>query len=217
MERLETMALSLPVSDNGLAGAVGFRKKEPAMGQDRDIDFAQLIQDGIRGDRPALEALYQHFKTPLYNLAYRYTLDAAAAEDILQEVFLKVFTHLEDINNVETFPAWVYRVGVNASLTYLRSRKRELKKSVPLADIEGRMEEASYDTDMSHLRQPLEEAIQTLSDKLKSVFILHDVQGFKHGEIARTLGCSVGTSKSYLFKARIRIRRYLKTKSIERP
>ncbi len=216
MERLETLALSLPVSDNGLANSLICREQDRSMGQDNDKDLSKLISDGVRGDRAALEALYHRFKVPLYNLAYRYTRDAAAAEDILQEAFIKVFTHLEDINCVETFPAWVYRVGLNASLSYLRSRKRELKKSVPLAEIEGRMEEASFDPDMSHLRQPIEEAIQSLTEKLRSVFILHDVQGFKHEEIARVLGYSVGTSKSQLFKARRKIRQFLKTKSIER-
>lgn len=216
MERLETLALSLPVSDNGLANSLICREQDRSMGQDNDKDLSKLISDGVRGDREALEALYHRFKVPLYNLAYRYTRDAAAAEDILQETFIKVFTHLEDINCVETFPAWVYRVGLNASLSYLRSRKRELKKSVPLAEIEGRMEEASFDPDTSHLRQPIEEAIQSLTEKLRSVFILHDVQGFKHEEIARVLGYSVGTSKSQLFKARRKIRQFLKTKSIER-
>jgi RNA polymerase sigma-70 factor (ECF subfamily) len=62
------------------------------------------------------------------------------------------------------------------------------------------------------MRKTLEEAIQKLPHKLKSIFLLHDVQGFKHEEIAQTLGCSVGTSKSQLFKARMKIREYLKNK-----
>jgi RNA polymerase sigma-70 factor (ECF subfamily) len=106
-------------------------------------------------------------------------------------------------------------VGINASLSYLRSRKREIKKSVPMSEVEGKLAEATYDADMSHIRKPLDEAINALSDRLKSVFVLHDVQGFKHEEIAGILGCKIGTSKSHLFKARVRIRAYLKAKSIE--
>jgi RNA polymerase sigma-70 factor (ECF subfamily) len=216
MPDLETLALSVPVGDNSLPGVIGLRNRNAAMGQADDQDLSQLIKDGVRGNSSALEALYNRFKVPLYNLAYRYTRNAAAAEDILQETFIKVFTHLGDIDRAETFPAWVYRVGVNASLSYLRSRKRELQTTVPLDDVEGRREAASLDPDMSHLRRPIEEAVNSLSEKLRGVFILHDIQGFKHEEIARTLGCSVGTSKSQLFKARRKIRQYLKTKSIER-
>jgi RNA polymerase sigma-70 factor (ECF subfamily) len=215
MERLESLALNLSLGDNGLPGALPRGEQDRVMGQDKDTDLARLLRDAVRGDRTAMEGLYHHFKTPLYNLALRYTRDPAAAEDVIQEVFIKVFTHLDDVNNVDTFPAWVYRVGVNASLTFLRSRRRELRKSVPLSEIEGGMAEASYDRDTSHLRQPLDEAIDSLSERLKSVFVLHDVQGFKHEEIAGILGCSVGTSKSHLFKARKKIRRHLKAKSIE--
>jgi RNA polymerase sigma-70 factor (ECF subfamily) len=216
MDSTETLALNLSVSDNVLfLPAIG-KGRDARMDQDKARDLGKLIRDGQRGDRTAFEAIYQQFKTPLYNLALRYTRDAASAEDILQDVFIKVFTHLDDIDNVDTFPAWIYRVGVNASLTFLRSRKRELNKSVPLADIEGRMAEASFDADMSHLRGPLEEAVETLTEKLRAVFLLHDVQGFKHEEIASILKCSVGTSKSNLFKARMRIRKHLKTRAIER-
>jgi len=215
MSASESLALSVAVTNDKLSDAMSYRKTDSAPGRNPNADLSPMIKAAIMGDRLAMEKLFQHFKTPIYNLAYRYTYNAAAAEDILQDVFIKVFTHLDDIKNVDTFPAWLYRVGVNASLSYLRSRKREIKKSVPMSDIEGRMAEASFDPDTSHLRKPLDEAIDALSDRLKSVFVLHDVQGFKHEEIAGILGCTVGTSKSHLFKARMRIRVYLKTKSIE--
>jgi RNA polymerase sigma-70 factor (ECF subfamily) len=215
MNSSETLALSVPVTNDKLSDAMKYRKADSAPGRNPNADLAPMIKAAIMGDRLAMEKLFQHFKIPIYNLAYRYTYDAAAAEDILQDVFIKVFTHLDDIKNVDTFPAWLYRVGVNASLSYLRSRKREIKKLVPMSDIEGRMAEATYDADTSHLRKPLDEAIDALSERLKTVFVLHDVQGFKHQEIAGILGCTVGTSKSHLFKARMRIRAHLKKKSIE--
>lgn len=215
MEPVETLALGLPVSDNGLAKSMSSRMKDPSPASPEALELSRLIDRAVAGDRTALEAIYRRFQTPLFNLAYRYTRDAAAAEDILQEVFIKVFTHLDEIKSAETFPAWVYRIGVNASLTYLRRRTRERRKSVPMADIEGRIEEASYDSDTAHLRRPIEEAMEALSPKLRSVFILHDVQGFKHEEIAASLEISVGTSKSHLFKARRKIRRHLKSRAIE--
>jgi RNA polymerase sigma-70 factor (ECF subfamily) len=76
------------------------------------------------------------------------------------------------------------------------------------------MDEAVFDSHETAVTKPLDEAIQLLPEKLRTIFVLHDVQGFKHEEIAGTLRCSVGTSKSQLFKARLRIRKYLKDKGI---
>ena len=182
-----------------------------------DEALADLIRRGAGGDENALEAIYHRFKAALFNLACRYTGNAAAAEDVLQEVFLKAFTHLSEVNNVATFPGWLFRITVNASLSYLRSRKVERRSSVPLSDVEGVLAASSKEETGSRLRKPLEEAIQTLPQRLKSVFLMHDVQGFKHEEIAGILGCTVGTSKSHLFKARMRLRdRLLKTGAVSR-
>jgi RNA polymerase sigma-70 factor (ECF subfamily) len=85
---------------------------------------------------------------------------------------------------------------------------------VALNEVKGRKEEATYDSHEESLEKPLNEAIDELPDKLKTVFLLHDVQGFKHEEIARMLGFTVGTSKSQLFKARMRIREILKNKKV---
>jgi len=85
---------------------------------------------------------------------------------------------------------------------------------VPLSAIEGGPGEATYDTHETGLRKPIEEALRDLPARLRSVFMLHDVDGFKHGEISRILGCSVGTSKSQLFKARMRLREKLKRKGV---
>jgi len=213
MESLETLALAVPVRDNIIPEAMTNTVRKRALGLEGEPELAGMISAAQQGDQSAIEKLYHRFKTPVFNLAYRYTRDGAAAEDILQDVFIKVFTHIDDITSAATFPAWVYRVAINASLSHLRVRNRH--RIVPLAAIEGRLEEASYDADTSHLRKPIEDAVETLSERLKSVFLLHDVQGFKHEEIAGILGCSTGTSKSYLFKARMRIRKRLKIKAIE--
>ena len=83
---------------------------------------------------------------------------------------------------------------------------------IALSEVEGKREEAVYDDHEASLAAPLDEALQELPERLRTVFLLHDVQGYKHGEIARILGVSVGTSKSQLFKARMRIREWLKKK-----
>ncbi|MDH7511325.1 MAG: RNA polymerase sigma factor [Clostridiales bacterium] len=177
-----------------------------------DSVLSNLIRRGKEGDNRALEEIYERYKSSFFNLAYRYTYDRVAAEDLLQEIFIKIFTHLQDVHTEETFVAWMYRIAVNSCYSYLRSKKSHESRTVAMNSIEGRKEEAVYDSHEGSLRQSLDEAVHALPDKLRAVFLLHDVQGFKHEEIARMLGIETGTSKSQLFKARMKIREFLKNK-----
>jgi RNA polymerase sigma-70 factor (ECF subfamily) len=176
--------------------------------------LADLISRSRGGDLGAAESLYGIFKQPIFNLAYRHTLNQATAEDLLQDIFLKVFTNLGSVRDVETFPAWVYRIALNTCYSHLRQKRAASEKSVPLDELEGRLENESSEPVESDLRGPLDEAIRDLPNRLRSVFVLHDVEGYKHHEISRILGCSVGTSKSQLFKARLKLRNVLKAKAI---
>lgn len=171
--------------------------------------LAALIKSCQEGDREAMERVFEHFKTPLFNLAYRYTFNHAASEDILQDVFVKVFTRLHTLEDAKYFVGWLYRVAVNTCLSYLRKRSRwqEWDRKPALCEGEDGSDAGDADT-----RRVLDEAIQSLPSGLKTVFLLHDVQGFKHEEVAEILGCTVGTSKSQLFKARMKIRSALKGK-----
>jgi len=175
-----------------------------------EASFADLIRLAQGGDTGAMEAIYNRLKTPLFNLAFRYTYNRAAAEDLLQEIFLKVFNHLEDVQKADTFVAWAYRIALNTCFIYLRQKKAEFHKTVSLTDVEGTVQDIGRDVSPENdIRKPLDEAIGTLPHRLREIFLLHDVQGFKHEEIARMLGLSVGTSKSQLFKARLKLRNYL--------
>jgi RNA polymerase sigma-70 factor (ECF subfamily) len=176
--------------------------------------LSHLIKRSKAGEHDAMEEIYEHYKGSLFNLAYRYTYNRQEAEDLLQDIFVKVFTHIKDVQKVETFGAWVYRIALNACYSYLRSTKSRDRRTVRLSEVEGRMEEAVRNDHEHSLEKPLDEAIQQLPEKLKEVFLLHDVQGFKHEEIARMFGFAVGTSKSQLFKARMRIRDFLKSKGV---
>lgn len=168
-----------------------------------------LIRRGADGDERALEEIYSRFKRPLFNLACRYTGNLSAAEDVLQEVFLKAFSRLGEVNNPATFSGWLYRITINASLSHLRSSRHERREAVPLGAMEGMLAAPGDPEGQGDMRRPLEDAIRSLPRRLKSVFLLHDVQGFKHEEISAMLGCSVGTSKSHLFKARLKLRSHL--------
>ncbi len=184
------------------------------MDQGEKKELADLIRRSLEGDNSAMEAIYLEYKRPLFNLAYRYTYDSVAAEDLLQDIFVKVFTHLGDIKRIDTFSGWIYRIALNTCYSFLREKRSKAQKTVPLSEIEEKVEVASYDSNLMGTKQPLDEAINALPPKLKSIFLLHDVQGFKHEEISQMLGCSVGTSKSQLFKARLRIRNFLKIRKM---
>jgi RNA polymerase sigma-70 factor (ECF subfamily) len=173
-----------------------------------------LIKRSQEGDTVAMEAIYERYKQPIFNLIYRYTYNVTVAEDLLQDIFLKIFTHLKDVQKVESFVGWLYRIAINTCYSYLRSIKGGLQKTIPLEDVERKIDNDASDTPDSVLKKPLDDAIQHLPPKLKSVFLLHEVQGYKHGEIARMLGCTVGTSKSQLFKARMKLRQFLKNKQL---
>jgi RNA polymerase sigma-70 factor (ECF subfamily) len=174
--------------------------------------LAELVRRSQAGDREAMEAIYERFKRPLFGLTYRSISNRQTAEDLLQDVFIKIFSHLNEVDRTETFVAWMYRVAVNTCYSYLRSRRGREARSVSLSEVEGRKEEAAYDRHEESLAGPLAEAVRLLPDKLRAVFMLHDVQGHTHEEIGRMLGITVGTSKSQLFKARMRIREFLKKK-----
>ena len=187
-------------------------KGAPVWGTADKARLAELVARGRDGDLAAMESLYETFKRPVFGLIYRHTQNRAVSEDLLQDVFLKVFSNMGTVRDAATFPGWVFRIAVNTCYSYLRQKRAQGDRHVPLDDLGGNVEDRTTEAVEQDLRVPLEQAIQTLAPRLRSVFVLHDVQGFKHEEIAKTLGCSVGTSKSQLFKARIKLRDFLRSK-----
>lgn len=209
------LALSprLEFGDNAVMGSGRVEDRMRTLGVEAE-GFADLINRSRAGEAEAMEEIYHRFKSALFNLAFRYSCDRATAEDLLQEIFVKVFTNLDNVKNPDTFPGWVFRIGLNTCYSHLRSRRTENEKGVPLAEIEGTVRGAVEDNPSRDARKPLDEGIASLPEKLREIFLLHDVQGFKHEEIARLLGLSVGTSKSQLFKARLRMRTFLTKRGV---
>ncbi|UCF77817.1 MAG: sigma-70 family RNA polymerase sigma factor [Candidatus Eiseniibacteriota bacterium] len=202
-----TLVKSEKMGDNGIHSLKETVNRMIESREEPTLD--ELVRRGERGDEKALEAIYHRFKTPLFNLACRYTGDETAAEDVLQEVFLKAFTRLSDMQDTSRFPGWLFRIATNACLGHVRQKKAERLSSAPLTEMEEILHaQEGREPDIAR-RMALEKAIQTLPERLRCVFLLHDVEGFKHEEIARILGCAVGTSKSQLFKARLRLRDHL--------
>lgn len=217
---IPTLMLFIPRFETGSSLQIGLNY--PIMGSEEndrgwrkelsERELKELVKKSRDGDLQAMEVLYEYFKTSLFNLALRYTYNYAAAEDVLQDVFVKVFTNLHTLDEDKAFVGWIYRIAINTCFSYLRSHKKIRQRTIPLEDVYGVVPDAGPTAVEKTENKLLEESIQLLSPRLKSVFILHDVQGFKHQEVAQILGCSVGTSKSQLFKARKKIRKNLEIK-----
>ena len=173
-----------------------------------------LFDDSVKNERSDLERFEELFKLHhrrVYAVCLRMTGNSAEAEDLSQEVFVQVFRKLATFRGESAFTTWLHRLTINHVLMYFRktrSRPEYLTEDgeMPELTIKGRNVLAS----MPLLdRLALDEAIVQLSPGYRAVFVLHDVEGLPHLEIANILGCSVGTSKSQLHKARMKMRRLL--------
>jgi RNA polymerase sigma-70 factor (ECF subfamily) len=170
------------------------------------------VQLAAAGDVAAFEQLYRRYHRRVYSICFRMSRSASAAEDLTQNVFIQVFRKLGTFRGASSFTTWLHRLTVNEVLMHFR--KNTVKKerttedgTTPTQIVRGTQNPAR----MSVVdRIALDEAIQQLSPGYCAVFILHDVEGYEHEEIGKILGCAVGTSKSQLHKARLKLRRLLK-------
>lgn len=164
------------------------------------------IRRAINGDEAALRALWVAHAPRIDAVVRRLVGDPDQAADIAQEVWIQIFRALPTWRGDSQFSTWAHRIAVNRTLNALRSVRR-------LAKIETLMEEDTVavddDLDRNFLAQSIDEAVQQLSPGARAVFVLHDVEGYTHEEIATELGITSGGSKSQLFKARAKLRRLL--------
>lgn len=176
---------------------------------------AEAIERAKQGDEAAFEVLYQLHKRRVYSLCLRMVSNPAQAEDLAQEAFLQLFRKISTFRGESAFSTWLHRMTVNVVLMQLR------KKGLPVVSLEETIEtdEESQKKELgaedlklsgSIDRLQLQRAIDRLPPGYKTVFVLHDVEGFEHNEIAQMVGCSIGNSKSQLHKARLKLRDYLK-------
>jgi RNA polymerase sigma-70 factor (ECF subfamily) len=188
-----------------------------ARASSRDAD---LIARAQRGEEEAFEALFHQHKQRVYCLCLRIARNAADAEELTQEAFLQVFRKIRSFRGESAFSTWLHRVTVNIVLMRLRKKRPEtyLEDSVGAEECEERRKEIgapdpALTGSIDRLR--LERAIIQLPPGYKRAFVLHDIEGYEHNEIAAMLGSSVGNSKSQLHKARSRLRTLLQEASCE--
>ncbi|MGH9378170.1 MAG: RNA polymerase sigma factor [Terriglobia bacterium] len=176
---------------------------------------SQLLDRARRGEEEAFAALFEKHKRRVYSLCLRMTGDTAEAEDLTQEAFLQLFRKLSTFRGESAFSTWLHRLVVNVVL--MRLRKKGIQK-VSLDEADNSQEEPvkrEYGENDRRLmgsidRIALNDAIGQLPPGYRAVFVLHDVQGYEHNEIARIMNCSVGNSKSQLHKARLKLREALR-------
>jgi RNA polymerase sigma-70 factor (ECF subfamily) len=189
--------------------------------RERDPNEAELIERAKLGDATAFQALYDKHKRRVYSLCLRMTANTAEAEDLTQEAFLQLYRKIGTFRGESAFSTWLHRLSVNVVLMQLR------KKSLPVVSLEettqGEEDTPKKDFGAEDLalagsidRLQLQKAVDDLPPGYRMIFVLHDVEGYEHNEIATIVGCSIGNSKSQLHKARMKLRDLLKMNRAEK-
>lgn len=175
---------------------------EPGVG-----DELRLVRAAQAGDLSAFEALYRSSVGLVYALCLRMAGNAALAEELTQDVFVRAWQKLGTFRGESAFATWLTRLAVNVVLTERRDRGRRDARLTYSDDLDALPRPVPADHPGKAL--DLEKAIARLPEQARRVFVLHDVEGWKHGEIARLTGLAVGTCKSHLHRARALLREVL--------
>ena len=186
-----------------------FPSNQPGDVRTADLELAARCR---AGDAGAFEELYRQHARRLFGLIVRMIGSVDDAEDLLQEVFLQAHRKLAGFRGDSALGTWLYRLTMNHCLDHLRARQVRMNRATESLDEEGAEEPAAPAPAVPAAvsRLDLERAINMLPDGARAVFLLHDVEGFEHREIAQILGISEGTSKSQVHKARMKLRMILR-------
>lgn len=181
-----------------------------------------LIARAQDGDADAFAALFEAHKQRVYAVCLRMTNNIAEAEDLTQDAFIHVFRKLSSFRGDSAFSTWLYRITVNTVLMHFRRKSGRQVSIDQTRDEDTGVPKREYGRDDQRLtgcldRLTLARAINELPPGYRMIFLLHEVQGFEHKEIAQLLHCSIGNSKSQLHKAKLRMRELLTTRSVHRP
>jgi len=171
-------------------------------------DPTDLIHRAQEGDEAAFEALYRAHVGRVYALCLRLTADRAQAEERTQDAFVRAWQRLATFRGESAFSTWLYRLAVNEVLLGRRAERRREARLVSTDD-PASLERPGGRPPASGPGLDLEDAVAALPPGAREVFVLHDVEGYRHEEIARLTGVAVGTSKAQLFRARRLLREAL--------
>jgi len=180
---------------------------------------SHAIAGCLKGDPKAFESLYNLHKRRIYSLCLRMVSNAAEAEDLAQEAFMQLFRKISTFRGEAAFSTWFHRLTVNIVLMHLRKKGLDqISLDQEPAEDEQDLPKREYGGEDLHLRGSvdriaLERAIADLPKGYRTILVLHDIEGYEHNEIAEMMACSIGNSKSQLFKARLKLRSLLDGKA----
>ena len=171
----------------------------------------QDVQRAAAGDIEAFEQIYHRYHRRVYSLCHRMTRSASEAEDLTQDVFMQLFRKIGTFRGEASFTTWLHRMTVNEVLMHFRKpvvrNEKTTEDGITPIKTDGRLQ---HQARMSLIdRLSLVEAMRQLSPGYRTVLVLHDVEGYEHRQIGQMLGCAIGTSKSQLHKARMKLRHLL--------
>ncbi len=178
---------------------------------ERDVD-QQLVERVQRGDKHAFDLLVSKYQRRLGRLISRFVRDAAEAEDVTQDAFIKAYRALPGFRGESAFYTWLYRIGINTAKNHLLSNKRRAPTSTPFdAEDSESFEEASLLREVNTPENELmskqvvdvvQASLQQLPEDLRSALTLREIEGLSYEEIASVMNCPVGTVRSRIFRAR---------------
>lgn len=175
-----------------------------------------------QGDSRCFEALYAMHKRRVFSLCLRMTRNVEEAEDLTQDAFLQLYRKIESYRGDSAFSTWLHRLAVNTVLMHMRKKvlpEISLDEDLDTEEEDGlKKEYGAQDENLTGTvdRVNLERAIGRLAPGYRMIFVLHDVEGYEHNEIAEMMGCSIGNSKSQLHKARVKLRSKMKVPAAAR-
>ncbi|HZH31777.1 MAG TPA: RNA polymerase sigma factor [Pyrinomonadaceae bacterium] len=202
-------ATPYPIWQNAAAESANRTATEKAPIHMSDHALAQMAAGG---DLSAFEQLYERHNRRVYSLCLRMTQNVAEAEDLAQEAFIQLFRKIGSFRGESAFTTWLHRLTVNQVLMHFRKKGVRLEQTTDDGETPVQVVTGTQNPNAMPVvdRIALDHAIGQLPPGYRTVFLLHDVEGHEHEEIARLLGCSVGTSKSQLHKARMKLRMLLR-------
>ena len=178
----------------------------------KDIELTRVA---AHGDMAAFEEIYKRHHRRVYSVCLRMLQNPSEAEDLTQDVFIQLYRKIGSFRGDSAFTTWLHRMTVNQVLMHFRKRTVKYEKTTMEGETPVQMVPGTSNPERMRIvdKIAIDNAIEQLPTGYKNVFVLHDVEGFEHEEVARILGCSVGTSKSQLHKARLKLQKLLKKKA----
>ena len=206
------MAADLNIEPDELPEEQEMSAASPGTDEEEGVADDVLVLKAQQGDVHAFDELVERYHSKIYGLTYNMTSNREDAEDLTQEIFVKAFQALPRFKGKSSFYTWLYRIAVNKTINYRKKRNRKRAMSLDQFDNEIKLDDVYHDLtskgsplrhlSLTELQKKLNEALQNLSEKHRTVVVMHDMQGIPHEEIARMVGASVGTIRSRLFYAR---------------